>query len=680
MIMTPVSVRRSACALLVAATSLTPVVFAQAPSSTPGFDLAALDRTVQPCDDFYQFACGGWLKSNPIPDDQASWSRFSELAERNRLVLKDILEKARPGTPGRSPVIRQIGDYYASCMAEDAIDAAGVTPLRPLFDRVASLNDKADLPTLVGELHQQGFGVFFGFGAEQDFKDTSQVIGFFAQGGMGLPDRDYYFRDDEKSKTTRADYLAHVGRMFSLLGDASDIAAANAETVMRIETALASKALDAVSRRDVNRIYNKFQSADLDGLTPGFRWAPYFSTIGAQLDSGNVSEPDFFRGFAQVLADSSLADVKTYLRWHVVHGQASLLSKPFADENFDFFGRKLNGQQVQRDRWKRCVQYVDNDLGEALGQPYVDATFGADGKRRMLDLIDNLEAAMRKDIQEIDWMTDATRARALEKLATFRKKIGYPDEWRDYSALEVSASDFLGNSLRANRFEHRRQMAKLGKPVDKNEWFMSPPTVNAYYNPLENEIAFPAGILQPPFFDREMDDAVNYGAIGAVIGHEITHGFDDQGRQFDKDGNLTDWWTEADAKAFESRAACVDAQYSEYVAVDDVKVNGKLTLGENVADLGGSRIAFMALQAALEGRSRAPIDGFTPEQRFFLGYAQVWCTNQRPERARMLAQVDSHAPPQHRVNGVVVNSPEFAAAFSCTPSQPMVRANACRVW
>jgi endothelin-converting enzyme/putative endopeptidase len=450
---------------------------------------------------------------------------------------------------------------------------------------------------------------------------------------------------------------------------------------MTIETALAKSALDLVTRRDPNKIYHRMTRAELLALTKTFAWEPYLTATGVpQFATINVTEPDFFKGVDAVIASNNIADLKTYMRWHVIHGAAPLLSSAFVNENFDFYGRVLTGRKALLPRWKRCVQYTDDDLGEALGQLYVDATFGAEGKRRMLELVGNLERSLRKDIDGLDWMTIKTKQQALAKLAMFTKKIGYPDKWRDYSALTIVRGDLVGNSKRANEFEHRRQLAKIGKPLDRTEWLMSPPTVNAYYNPLMNEIVFPAGILQPPFFDRSLDDAVNYGSIGGVIGHEMTHGFDDQGRQFDKEGNLADWWTESDAMQFTKRTDCVKTQYGGYTAVDTMKIDGELTLGENVADNGGLRIAHMALMEALAGKTPAPIDGFTAEQRFFLGWGQIWCENVRPEQARLEVTTDVHSPGRWRVNGVVANMPEFAKAFGCKAGQPMVPANQCKVW
>ncbi len=648
---------------------------------TPGFDAKALDTSADPCTDFYQYACGTWTKNNPIPPDQASWGRFSELNERNRATLRDLLEKVSDANPKRSAIEQKIGDYYATCMDEAQAEKLGVKPITEDLQRINAIKTKAELPALVGSLQRMGTATFFDFGADQDFKDSSQVIAEADQGGLGLPDRDYYFKTDAKSVEQRAKYLEHVKKMFVLAGETAAQAATHATAVMTIETALAKNALDRVSRRDPEKVYHKMPRKDLAALTPGFAWDKFYE--GAEVPSFtdvNVSEPDYMKGVNQVIASQPLPSIKAYLRWHIISNTSPLLSKAFVDEHFDFYGHTLQGRKAQLPRWKRCVSVVDRDLGEALGQLYVEATFGTEGKRRMLELVGHLESSLKQDLDSLDWMTPETKKQALIKLAAFTRKIGYPDKWRDYTALNIVRGDLVGNSDRSNAFEHHRQLAKIGKPVDRGEWLMTPPTVNAYYNPQNNEIVFPAGILQPPFFDKSMDDGVNYGAIGAVIGHEMTHGFDDQGSQFDKDGNLKNWWTEADAKEFHTRTQCIVDQYSKYIAIDDVHVNGKLTLGENTADNGGLRIAYMALQEALNGKSREKIDGFTPEQRLFLGWSQIWCESDRPENARLLALTNPHAPSRTRVNGVVSNMPEFAKAYGCKAGSPMINATQCRVW
>jgi putative endopeptidase len=653
---------------------------------TAGFDAAAIDRAADPCTDFYQYACGAWMKNNAIPADQASWGRFNELVERNRETLRGLLEKVSEPKADRTPpaqtdTARKLGDYYATCIDEASADQLAAKPLAEDLDRIAKIKDTAELSREVGFLQRVGIDAFFAFGSEQDFKDSSSVMAIADQGGLGLPDRDYYFKEDANFVKQREQYVEHVRKMFVLAGDPEAQAATQAKAVMAIETALAKNALDRVSRRDPNKIYHKLSRAELLSLTNTFLWDPYLTSTGApQFPSINVTEPEFFKGLDTVISTTKIEDLKTYLRWHTIHAAAPLLSSAFVNENFDFYGRVLTGRKELQPRWKRCVSYTDGDLGEALGQLYVDATFGAEGKRRMLELVGNLDRALQRDIQDLDWMTTKTKQQALSKLATFTKKIGYPDRWRDYAALTINRGDLYGNSQRANEFEHRRQLAKIGKPLDRTEWSMTPPTVNAYYNPLMNEIVFPAGILQPPFFDRSLDEAVNYGAIGAVIGHEMTHGFDDQGRQFDKDGNLQDWWTEADALQFTKRATCVKDQYSGYNVVDKMNLNGEQTLGENVADNGGVRIAHFALLEALDGKTPAPIDGFSADQRFFLGYAQVWCENVRPEQARLEVTTDVHSPGRFRVNGVVSNMAQFAKAFGCKAGQPMVRETQCRVW
>jgi len=650
--------------------------------SVGGWSPESLDTSAKPCDNFFQYACGGWNKANPIPGDQADWGTFNVLADRNRETLKAILEAASPNDPRRVATQRQIGDFYATCMDEPAIEKAGAAALTPGLDRLAALKTKAELPAVVAELHAAGTGTFFAFGAEQDFKDATRVLAITGQGGLGLPDRDYYFRDDATSKQIREKYIAHVARMFGLLGDAPALAKANADTVMAIETALAKGALDAVSQRDPQKIYHLMSGQAFAALVPSFSMPAYLKGIGAPVvDELNVTEPEFVKMLETVVASTDLGNLRTYLRWHVVHEAAPFLSSGFVNEDFEFFGKTLTGAKELRPRWKRCVDATDAALGEALGALYVERTFGPEGKKRMKAMVGNLEQALQADIQSLSWMSPATKRKALEKLAAIANKVGYPDTWRDYSSLKIVRGDVLGNRSRASAFELQRQLAKIGKPVDRGEFTMTPPTVNAYYNPLLNDVNFPVGILQPPFFDLRMDDGINYGAIGAVIGHELTHGFDDQGRQFAANGNLQDWWTEADAKEFEARAQCVVDQYGSYAVADDLKQNGRLTLGENVADNGGVRIAYMALLESLKDQPPARLDGFTPEQRFFLGWAQVWCAQARPEVERLQVQTDPHSLARFRVDGVVSNMPEFQKAFACPATAPMVRGDkTCRVW
>jgi putative endopeptidase len=657
------------------------VVLAHAQPAAPkpsdsGLDLSLIDRGVDPCTDFYAYACGGWTKNQPIPADRSSWGVAERLQEQNEATLRKILEDASKSSDAET---KKIGDYYASCMDESRIDARGAAALKPALDRIAALGGVRDLAPIVAELHTMGVSAFFSFGAEADFKEASLVRAIADQGGIGLPDRDYYFRDDPKSVELRRQYVEHVAKMMALIDTAA--APSAADTVMKIETALAKASLDAVARRDPAALYHRMGPTELQTLTPDFDWSGYFKGIGAPpIDALNVMVPEFFKAFDQLIASTSPADLKTYLRWQLVHTSAVVLSKPFVDENFRFYGATLTGAKELRPRWKRCVQYTDGDLGEALGKAFVREAFGPAAKEDTLKMVRELESSMETDIKGLSWMTDATRQQAIVKLHAVANKIGYPDRWRDYSALSIVRGDAIGNSQRANQFEFHRQMNRIGKPLDKGEWEMTPPTVNAYYNPLQNNINFPAGILQPPFYKAGADPAVNYGAAGSVIGHELTHGFDDEGRQFDAQGNLKDWWTPEDAKAFDERAQCVVDQYAGFTAVDDVKVNGKLTLGENAADNGGTRIALMAYVASLGAAGAKTLDGFTPEQRFFVAYGQSWCTNSRPERERLLAQTNPHSPPHFRVNGVVSNMPEFAKAFSCKAGQPMVRATSCRVW
>jgi endothelin-converting enzyme/putative endopeptidase len=646
-----------------------------------GFSTANMDMTSNPCVDFYQYACGGWMADNPIPADQSAWNLFSVVAERNRAVLRTILEKASIDNARRSSVEQKIGDFYFACMGEPAVDKLGVKALDSDLQRIDAIQSKDGLSDAVVRLHRIGVGVLFAFSSEPDAKNSMQMIAGADQGGLGLPDRDYYLKTDPKSVKLRTQYLAHVQAMLQLSGETSAQAAAGARAVLDIETNLAKGSLDVVARRDPQQTYHKMTVKNLEALAPGFDWQKYFAGLGTPAFTDlDVSVPGFFQAVNAVLAGASLPDIKAYFRWHLLHSEAHFLSKPFVDENFQFYGRTLTGTQELPDRWKRCVRATDGDLGFALGQKYVEEEFPPAAKARVVEMVDQIEQMLGDDIRSLDWMTPATKEQALIKLRAVKDKIGYPDHWRDYSSVKILRDDLVGNDERATEFEIHRQLDKIGQPVDRSEWSMTPPTVNAYYNPQENNINFPAGILQSPFFNNKMDAAVNYGAIGSIMGHELTHGFDDQGRQFDAEGNMRDWWTKEDAAEFEKRAECFVKEYSAFTPLDDVHLNGKLTLGENTADNGGVRLAFMALMKSLDAKPQPKINGFTPQQRFFLAWGQAWCENVRPEISRLLAQTDPHSPGRNRVNGVLGNMPEFRQAFACHEGQPMVHAPACRVW
>ena len=646
---------------------------------TPALDVTAMDRSIDPCVDFFAYACGGWIKNNPIPPDQSSWDLYSKMEDENKTKLRGILEAASAPDAGRSAVNQKIGDYYASCMDEKAMENKGVEPLKLDLERIAKISSKSELADVVSAMATDN--VLFQFESIQDFRDASQVVANADQGGLGLPDRDYYLKTDAKSEELRKAYVAHVQKMFQLLGDNTDRAAAEAQTVMRIETGLAKGSMTRVDRRDPKKLDHKLTSGELEKISPEFHWQVYFTKVGlASLSSLNVSAPDFFKTLNEEIGKDSLDDWKTYLRWHLIHSAAAQLSSPFLNENFAFYGKTLQGQQELKPRWKRCTEYVDDYLGEALGQAYVEKYFSPQAKQDALKIVNEIRAAMEQDIHSLTWMSPATKQQALTKLHAMANKIGYPDKWRDYSKLEIVRGDNLGNVERARQFEFNRQLGKIGKPVDKGEWDMTPPTVNAYYNPQMNDINFPAGVLQPPAFDPNSDAAPNYGDTGGTVGHELTHGFDDEGRQFDAQGNLRDWWTEADGKEFEKRASCISDQYSKYVIVDDIKINGKLTLGEDVADLGGLLLAYMAWTDDTKGQKLDPIDGLTPDQRYFVGYGQSWCGHVRDEGKRMRATIDPHSPGKYRTNGVVSNMPQFQEAFHCKAGQAMVNENRCRVW
>ncbi|MDY0743511.1 M13 family metallopeptidase [Paucibacter sp. R3-3] len=672
---------------LAASAQTTPETPLTALPYTPSLDTTAMDRSVDPCEDLYQYACGGWLKNNPIPADQSRWGVYAKMANENQRYLWGILDKLSQGGSERTANQARMGDYFAACMNEEAANKAGLAPLQAQLARIDALGSKKHLPALLAALHlaSNNGRFFFGFGSGQDFANSTQMIAFAVGGGISLPDRDYYVANDEKSQKLRAQYEAHVARTFELAGAAPAEAQAAAKTVLATETALAKATLTRVEKRDPYKTFHKYDAKGLQALTPDFDWAAYRRALGlpAGLNVYNVTEPAFFKAMDKQLKAMSVADIKTYLRWQLISSNAPYLGSDLVQANFDFFGQTLNGVPQLKARWKRCVALVDQQLGEALGQEFVAQNFGPDLKKATLTMTQEIEAEMGKSIDSLTWMSDATKQRAQQKLHAIANKIGYPERWRDYSTLKVTRDGFATNVEQGNIFEAKRQLAKIGKPIDRGEWGMTPQTVNAYYDPQMNDINFPAGILQAPLYDAKMDDAPNYGNTGGTIGHELTHGFDDEGRQFDAQGNLKDWWTKKDAKEFETRAACVVDQYAQYTVVDDIKINSKLTLGEDLADLGGLVLAYTAWKAHVANMTLDPAkDGLTPEQRFFVGYAQWDCNDARPEYLRVKAKTDPHSPGRYRINGVVVNMPEFEKAFACKPGQKMVKKaeERCKVW
>lgn len=650
---------------------------------TPSLEMKFVDKAVDPCVDFYNYACGQWNKINPIPADQARWDVYGKMDHENARYLWGILEQASKGGPARTANEQKIGDYFGACMNVPAIDRVASQPLAPGLARIAALKSVRDIAAYVAVEHQGGVNtnVLFRFDAEPDFDHSTQMLAYASAGGLGLPDRDYYTKTDAKSVEIRQRYLEHVAQNFQLIGETPADAKADAAKVLALETKLASAQLTRVEQRDPYKLKNRFTRQKLIAFTPHFQWNKYWNASALpSFNELNVTQPKFFAAIDSALAKGKLAAWKAYFRWHLVQAYARYLATPFAKSNFDFYSAYLRGIKAQPPRWKTCTNLLDQQLGEALGEVFVERAFSAETKQSTLQMVKQIEAEMGADIESLNWMSAATKKEALTKLRTIMNKIGYPDKWRDYSAVKILPADFVGDAERAEAFEEHRELSRIGKPVDRSEWDMTPPTVNAYYDAQTNQINFPAGVLLPPLYDPKMDAAPNYGNTAATIGHELTHGFDDEGRQFDAAGNLRDWWSPADAKAFEERVACVRDQYAQYVVVDDIHINSKLTLGEDVADLGGTLLAYLAWKHATVHEKLQPIDGLTPDQRFFVGMAQWACGDQRPEEKRMNATVDPHSPEAFRVNGVVANLPQFGEAFGCKEGQPMMRVKACRVW
>ncbi|UWZ86110.1 M13 family metallopeptidase [Occallatibacter riparius] len=655
------------------------------PERLAGLEPSFIDKNADPCTNFFQYACGNFSKQHPIPADRSGFGTMSMLYDENQSILHSILEKASTGGASRTPNEQKTGDYYASCMDVAAINQNGLKGLQPELDRIAALKSKDQLAPLLAHLQLINVNAFIGFGEQQDFGDATRQIASIDQAGLGLPEKDYYLRTGEADQKLRQQYVEHVTNTFRLLGEPDAKAAEDAKKVMDIETELAKNSLDVTSQRDPNNIYHMTSVADFEKMTPAIDWNKFLSDVGAPpVEKLNVTYPPFFKALNSLIESTDLETIKTYLRWQLITNTPSTaLPEKFDQEHFNFYGKTLSGQQQQQPRWKRCVAATDGALGEALGEVYVKQAFPASSKAATQQMVRDIESAMDKDLDTLDWMSADTKAKAKQKLNAIANKIGYPDKWRDYSSLKIERGDALGNAIRAIEFENHRQLNKIGKPVDRGEFGMSPPTVNAYYSPTMNDINFPAGILQPPFWDSNATDAENYGHIGAVVGHELTHGFDDEGRQFDAAGNLKDWWTAEDAKKFEAKADCEVKEYNAFTVPGDVHVNGKLTLGENTADNGGLRLAYMAL---LEDAKRKSLnmdekkDGYTPQQQFFIAFGQNWCGELRPQRARMQVQTDPHSPQEFRVNGVVRNMPEFGQAFNCKQGQPMMPDNMCRVW
>ena len=660
-----------------------------APQATPerpaGLEMKFIDANADPCQDFVKYACGNFDKLYPIPADRSAYGTGTIVYDHNTFILHTMLEKAAAGGSSRTANEQKIGDYYAACMDTKTINDRGLKSLEAELGRISALKSKDELPALLAHYQLINVGAFLNFGEQQDFKDARKQIAVVDQGGLGLPERDYYLRTGANDEKIRQEYVQHIVNTLKLSGETDEQASADARKIMELETTLAKSSLDITSQRDPNKVYHLMPVSDLQKLAPAFDWKAFLADTGAPAVSEiNVTYPDFFKQLNTSLESTDLETIKTYLRWQLLNSTPALsMPTAFDDESFSFKGRQLRGQPQQQPRWKRCVQATDNALGEALGQVYVSQEFPPANKAATLQMVHDIENAMDQDIDQLDWMSPQTKVRAKEKLKAIADKIGYPDKWRDYSKLEVVRDDALGNFRRAAEFENRRQLAKIGKPVDRGEFGMSPPTVDAYYNPSMNDINFPAGILQPPLYDAKATDASNYGHIGAIVGHELTHGFDDQGRQFDAYGNLADWWTDEDGKKFDQKADCEVKEYGGFVVDGDVHINGKLTLGENTADNGGLTLAYMAMLADAKRKAidlNTKVDGYTPAQQFFIAYAQNWCGSTRPQQERLQVQTDPHSPRQFRANGVVQNMPEFGKAFSCKPGQPMMPVNACRVW
>ncbi len=657
---------------------------------SPSLDPSSMDRSVDPCADLYTYACGGWMKKNPIPPDQPSWAVYGKLYEDNQRFLWGILQDLSQRTTGRTPDQQKIGDYFAACMDTSAVEKLGLAPLQPRLQRIAALKSKSEIPAYLGGEHllthtyeygRGPMGALFRFTSDQDLGNSDQVIAYALAGGLGLPDRDYYTKTDNKSQELRNQYLAHLDKMLQLAGEPAAMARHDAATVLLLETELAKASLTRVEQRDPYKLYHRLTRQQLQALTPNFNWSAYLQAVGhPQLSQFNVTEPAFYQEVDRILAQTPLSDLKTYFRWHLLHQNAPYLSSAFVQEDFNFYSRTLRGVQQMPARWKRCVRFVNRDLTDPLGKEFVARTFTPEMKQRTLVMTRRIEQAMEEEIQGLTWMGPQTKQQAVLKLHSIVNKIGYPDKWRDYSSVSVARADFLGNVQHATVFESRRELDKIGKPPDRAEWMMPAPTVDAYYNPQMNDINFPAGVLQPPLYDPKMDEAPNYGDTGSTIGHELTHGFDDEGSKFDARGNLRNWWSKQDEAEFNRRTSCVADQYAKYTVVDNIKINSRLTLGEDVADLGGTILAYEAWQAATKGQKLEDRDGLTPEQRYFVGFAQWDCSNERPENLRLRAMTDEHSPAQYRINGVVVNMPQFQQAFHCKANTPLVRKDRCVVW
>jgi putative endopeptidase len=662
-----------------AATPSAPPLFGQ-----HGFDLTAMNTNVKACDDFYRFAVGNWRETHPLPAQYSRFGRFEELADRNRDVLHQILDQDAAMTnaaPGSAE--QKVGDFYASCMNEQAVEAAGVSPIQPELDRINAVSDRTSLITELNRLHTEGYAPLFRIGGQNDFKNSKMIIATLGTGALGLPDRDYYLRDDDRFKTIRTQYVDHVAKMLALAGESSDHAQSDAQRILELETKLATAQLPRVEQRNPENVYHPTPVAELASMAPAVDWPTYLSNLGVSTTSVNVSQPKYIQTVSQLMNDVPMEDWKALLRWQVVDSAAPTLSSAFVNEDFNFSGRILSGAKEPQDRWKRCVRSADAQIGQLLGQEYVRRNFTPEAKAKMNQLIDNLVAALREDIPTLTWMGPETKAAALQKLSAFQRRIGYPEKWRDYSALQISRASYATNAQAARAWAYHHNLERIGHTDDPNEWGQfTPPTVNASYSPSQNNITFPAGILQPPFFDPNADDAYNYGGIGTVIGHEMTHGFDDQGAKFDEQGNLRNWFTEADLKNFQARTNCISTEYSEFNVAQGININGKLVTGEAVADLGGATIALRAYEKSLQGKPRRTIDGFTPEQRFFLGFAQVWGENMAAQEATRRALTDPHAQGPFRVNGTVQNMPEFQKAFNCSEGQAMVReaSKRCSIW